>query len=217
MKKFAMIVTIAAVASWASATVSYSPSDAITDGWVKLYDGAGTNSITSTDTSPTNGQTSFVGSSTASDASNWWAINIGHEHDWTVDNLDLTGYDEISITVRNNNAAGGDKVFARVAANAGWVPTPGDQYLAGPDTWIDPQAEVTLTLDITGLTATERSQFTKVGIDIGMYSVSQPWDDATGSFTGTAFDVTVVPEPATMTLLGLGGLAALIRRRRRRA
>ena len=39
--------------------------------------------------------------------------------------------------------------------------------------------------------------------------------DSTSGFITTMDGTTTIPEPATMSLLGLGGIAALIRRRRR--
>ncbi len=210
MKKILIFYALAGLMlSPAFAVEVYYVPDSITDAWLELYENQSTD-ITSTDTNPSGTQTEFIGSTTAT--SGWWSIGIGHEYIWNVDNLDLTGYDEIRITIINENQPGGDKVFVKAFANAGWVPTPGDQWLEGSELWIDPGASFTSVIDISVLDATRISQFTKIGIDVGMYADLQSWDPD-GSFAGTAFNVSVVPEPTTIVLLGLGGLALLRRKR----
>jgi len=190
----------------AFATNVYYVPDSVTDTWTEQYENQSTD-ITSTNTNPGGGAyTQFTGSTTAT--SGWWSIGIGHEYIWDVDCLDLTGYDEIRITITNENQAGGDKLWARAFANAGWVPSPGDQRLEGSELWIDPGASFTSIIDISVLDATRKSQFTKIGIDVGMYADQQTWD-LDGSCTGTGFDETVVPEPTTIALLGLGVLGLL--------
>ena len=188
--------------------VYYVP-DSITDAWAEMYETQSV-SITSTDTNPSGAQTEFAGSTTAT--SGWWSIGIGLEYFYP-NGLDLTGYDEIHITIRNENQVGGDKVFVKAFENSGWVPNPDDQRLNGTETWIDPQASFTSVIDISGLDTTRKTMFTKLGIEVGMNADQQVWDDD-GSYAGTCFNVSIVPEPTTVVLLGLGALGLLRKRRK---
>lgn len=210
MKKLAMFCALLMLSPAFAVEVYYVP-DSITDAWAEMYDNGSGTDITSTDTNPAGGQTEFIGST--STTSGWWSIGIGHEYIWNIDPLDLTGYDEIHIKIKNNNQPGGDKVWARAFANAGWVPTPGDQRLDGSELWIDPGTSFTSVIDISGLDATRKSEFTKIGLDIAMYADQQSWD-SDGSYAGTAFDVCVVPEPTTVVLLGLGALGLWRKKRK---
>ena len=192
--------------------VYYVP-DSITDAWAEMYETQSV-SITSTDTNPSGAQTEFAGSTTAT--SGWWSIGIGLEYFYP-NGLDLTGYDEIHIIIKNENQAGGDKVWARGFSNCGWVGSgqPGDIRTEGNNTWLDPGASFTSVLDLSGLDATHMSQFTKIGIEVGMNADDPQWEGGTPeSYIGTAFDVSVAPEPTTVVLLGLGALGLLRKRRK---
>lgn len=73
------------------------------------------------------------------------------------------------------------------------------------------------TLHFTALAVTESTLLTipsSLGHNIPtcVASYGEPWD-VTGTLTGA--DITIVPEPSTIALLGLGGLALLILRSRR--
>ena len=72
--------------------------------------------------------------------------------------------------------------------------------------WCDPYtaAEVTITQGATTLTPG-----TAGSLGLNEYAITYPGD------VGMALEVNVVPEPATMSLLALGGLAMLRRRRNR--
>lgn len=210
MRKLAMFCTLVSLMlSQAFAVEVYYVPDSITDAWAEMYDNGSGTDITSTDTNPSGAQTQFIGSTTTT--SGWWSIGIGLEYFYP-NGLDLSGYDEIQITIINNNQQGGDKVWVRGFSNCGWVPTPGDIRTDGSELWIDPGASFTSVINLSGLDATHKSEFTKIGMDIGMYADLQGWDPD-GSYAGTAFNISVVPEPTTIILLGLGGLSLLRKKR----
>lgn len=210
MRKLVMFCAVVGLMSSPvlAATVYYVP-DSITDSWTEMYETQSV-TITSTDTNPSGAQTEFAGSTTATVG--WWSIGIGLEHFYP-NGLDLTGYDEIHIEIKNENQSGGDKVWVRGFSNCGWVPNPGDQRQEGSETWLDPGASFTSVIDISGVPATHIDQFTKIGIEVGMNADQQVWD-TDGSYAGTCFNVSIVPEPTTVVLLGLGALGLLRRRRK---
>jgi len=167
----------------------------------------GTTTVTSTDTSDPDGA-QFTGSTTA--ATGWWNIGIGTE--WIFPNgLDLTGYDTVRMKAENKAST---YVWLESWVNAGWVPTPGDVLAISTSQWVAPGASTILDVDLSGYSATYLGQVTKIGVQVGGYASDPSWDFDGVSPVATGFDVLVTPEPATLGLLALGGVAALIRRRR---
>jgi hypothetical protein len=89
--------------------------------------------------------------------------------------------------------------------------THGDHYVNltkvdGGNDWIKIQNDPGIAADISGLTEGKT-----YGLQVFFGGVDSKWDSGnnyTASFTKTA-----VPEPATMSLLGLGALAMVIRRK----
>jgi hypothetical protein len=71
-----------------------------------------------------------------------------------------------------------------------------------------------------GTTWTEYSRHTRTdmaGVDLEIGLSQSMFTGNTGSAVFDEFSLTVVPEPATMSLLAIGGLGLLMKRRRRRA
>jgi hypothetical protein len=166
----------------------------------------------------------------------WVDMTIGDDFDLpaakagvvaaTANSGDLSGYTGYTMTLNNP----GDKAFmAALHINTGWIDSPWNQtnrYYQNGDgsvTWIGPGDTVTLTLDfanaalwddvydtyITGSTVQNLDYVSDIGLKIGV-TIGSPYGEY-GS--GEAFDIHVIPEPATLCLLGLGGLALLRRRK----
>jgi hypothetical protein len=165
----------------------------------------------------------------------WVDMTIGDDFDLptakagvvaaTANSGDLTGYTGYTMTLHNP----GDKAFmAALHINTGWIDSPWNQtnrYYQNGDgsvTWIGAGDTVTLTLDfsdaalwdddsqsyITGSIVQNLDYVSDIGLKIGV-NIGSPYGEY-GS--GEAFDIHVVPEPATLCLLGLGSLALLRRR-----
>jgi len=165
----------------------------------------------------------------------WTDITIGDNFDLPSDNAGLvsaTGnsgnlgsYTGYTMSIEN---PGTDSFWASLYMNTGWTDPPwnvteGDRYYQsgnGTGVWVGAGSTVCLTLDFTNAALWNGSAFiTNQTVqnlhhvtDIG-FKIGAQLNTAGQVSSGTAFNVNVVPEPATVALLGLGALSLLRKRR----
>jgi len=165
------------------------------------------------------------------DVNSWQKIGIGDGFDLPSNNSgivaatgnsgDLSAYDSYVMTIRNPNTSGW--FMANIFVNSGWTDSPWsmtNQYVENTWTWIGPGSQATLTLDLTTLGLTDgtyispaedrRKWITNIGLQIGTNMGSGDYKMP----SCTAFNVDIIPEPATIALLGLGALSLLRGKRR---
>jgi hypothetical protein len=154
--------------------------------------------------------------------SSWTDISIGDNYPTvlaTANGGDLSGYSGYTMTIYNP----GTQAFqAALFMNTGYTPGQTNRYYQNDDgstTWIGAGQTVTLIFDFndaaiydsgwtTGVSVLNTNQVTNIGLKIGA-NPGSVYGEVT---SGVPFDVHIVPEPATMLLLGLGGL--LLRKRK---
>ena len=166
----------------------------------------------------------------------WTDITIGDNFDLPIplaglvsatgNSGNLSSYTGYTMSIENPGTD--DSFWASLYMNTGWTDPPwnvteGDRYYQsgnGTGVWVGAGSTVCLTLDftnaawwngsafITNQTVQNLHHVTDIGFKIGANLGTQ------GQVTsGMAFDVNVVPEPATICLLGLGALSLLRRRK----
>jgi hypothetical protein len=163
----------------------------------------------------------------------WVDMTIGDDFDLptakagvvaaTANSGDLQGYTGYTMTLHNP----GSKAFlAALHINTGWTDDPWNEtnrYYQNGDgsvTWIGAGDTVTLTLDFNDAALWNGSGYTTGSIvqnlgyvtDIG-FKIGVNVGNSGEYGSGEAFDINVIPEPATLCLFGLGSLGLLRRRR----
>ena len=212
MKTSAMICAVLGMMLVVSGTAQaayYVPDNDEIDSWVKLFDDPAGNVTVTKDTSPGDGA---VFSATLDDCQNqsamFWKAGIGH--DMSQSGIDLSGYDGYKLKLINTHSS--KKVMVNIFTNNGWTDDPyyeDDYYDEATWTWLDPGESVWLSIPVS---AWENGGWyiSKIGFQMGTNTPAS----LQGDYSSCNLSVKVVPEPATMSLLALGGLAALIRRKR---
>jgi len=172
------------------------------------------------------------------DLGGWTDIAIGDNFDLptslaglasaTGNGGNLSGYTGYRMYIEN---PGSDSFWASLYMNTGWTDPPwhlteGDHYYQsgnGQGVWVGAGSTVALTIDftagnaawwdgsgwITGQTVQHLNHVTDIGFKIGAQL-----NTAGQVSSGHAFNVNVVPEPATIAMLGLGALGFIRGRRR---
>jgi hypothetical protein len=183
----------------------YIPSDAEIDAWTQQW--AEPDSVTATmDPSPAFGA-AFDATLIDENFTGFWKAAFGMQYgSWTAGSgLDLSGYDGLKLRITNTLETG--DVNVNIFTNDGT----GDYTTWGFDeaawTWIGPGESVWLTIDAAQWD--DAANIRKVGFQ---YATNGPASTNDEAYKGSYIAVQVVPEPATLALLGLGGL--LLRKRK---
>ncbi len=127
---------------------------------------------------------------TFADQSGWTDIALGKYSPTGIGLGDTVEMEVKNLDTLYSTAA---KLYMQVD---GWV------YYQGTGVWISPGATATISI----VNPSDGTSIDSIGLKLGT-------DDWTGRPAGSSVSVQVVPEPATLLLMGLGGLGLLRRRK----
>ncbi len=172
----------------------YIPSNEEIDSWSQQWVEPGTVSTTM-DTSYAFGA-DFDAALNDEEFAGFWKAAYGIQF---ATSLDLSGYDGYRLGIKNTHPT--DSVSVNIFTNdgTGWT------YVENGWTWIDPGESAWLTIETSQWG--DPADIRKIGFQ---YGTNGP--NSTETYKGSYISVQSLPEPATMTLLALGGL--LLRKRR---
>jgi hypothetical protein len=193
----------------------YSPDLGLISGMFKTWDAANTTSTEPTKT-VMGSAIRFAATVQYGDgtADGWASQGVGYTFPPPPIMSDLSAYDGYSLTFLNTNNS---SWFVNVYMNTGWTDAPYDE----PDNfyengWVEllPGIATVVSLDFSLEIAINLDHVTNIGFEIGGNMDAYPLNPANPSNPDTYhIDVSQIPEPATICLLGLGALSLLRKRR----
>jgi hypothetical protein len=195
----------------------FSPDLATIQGMTKTWDGSLGDGTTSWGLTKTlvGSAVRFVSSMQYGDGTGVGYASMGVGYGWPppAGLGNLSGYDGYSLMFLNTNNS---SWFVNVYMNTGWTDSPyNETNNFYESTWVEllPNVATMVTLDFAG--AINLNHVTNIGFQVGG-NMTTPYNPLTPQNPSNPdsyhIDVSQIPEPATMMLLGFGALGLLKRR-----
>jgi len=199
---------------YASVVNPYSPSLTLIQGMSKTYDAANTTS-SEVDKTIVGSAVRFVADLQYGDgfSAGWASQGVGYSWAPPPEMQNLSAYDGYRLVLLNSNNS---SWFVNLYMNTGWTDAPYSEtdhaYQTG---WVEmlPGVSTIATLDFAGIV--KLNHVSNIGFEVGEYMEAYPPINPNGPSNPDTYhiDVSQIPEPATMCLLGLGALSLLRKRR----
>jgi hypothetical protein len=216
MKKLVFMVVVLCLTVPAWATLVYSPDVATLAGMSKTWVGGGATASEVT--------TSIIGSAVRFSAElkngdgsgdGWASMGVGYGWQPPVGLNDLSAYTGYSLMFLNTNNS---SWFVNLYVNTGWTDTPyneSDQF--NQSGWVElaPGVSTTILVDFAAAGTNNLNHVTNIGFEVGGNMDTYPYSNTANPSNPDSYhiDVSSIPEPATLCLLGLGALSLLRRKR----
>ncbi len=218
MKKILIVLFSAGLFLFSSLPVNaaliFSPDLATIQGMSKTWDAANTTSSNFTSVN-VGSAIRFVSSMKYGDgmSDGWASMGVGYGWPPPAPLNNLSGYTGYSLTFLNTNES---IWFVNLYMNTGWTDPPySEQNNFYESTWVEllPNVSTTITLDFAG--AVNLNHVTNIGFQVGANMDAYPQNNLSNPSNPDDYhiDVSPIPEPATLLMLGLGSLL-LIRRKK---
>ena len=144
----------------------------------------------------------------------WASMGVGYGWQPPAELRNLTAYDGVTLSFLNTNNS---SWWVNLYVNTGWTDLPyGEDDQFNQSGWVElaPNVSTTIVLDFAAVGANNLNHVTNIGFEVGGNLEEYPFGDPLNPSNPDTYhiDVTPIPEPATLMLLGLGGL--ILRKRK---